>query len=497
MTTPNDLESLGASFLGLGGNDIKTDFALFERQFRTILSYPPRDVRNSSWVLRCVQHAQAYANWSWDPRMVALQAVCGDALKAWADEQVLYLELITALFDLTYFLAWCFNSSNLDQARDILPTMRLYANRVGAPSVARRMSSKHSMITVAYLTRTADPSSAVTACSKHVIDALRTKPERYRPLLYVWDHLDPAMESWVGKLAAPLAFLKRNTPLLTAEAILAQSISDSVDVVISDINNAVPTLLYSRRLAPVQAFLQVGLPAWGTINLDCVFNGFGFDPAWAGWGNADVYPFTPPWDLDALKGPEDPEGVASEREGLPLELRIIGCYCRLVKINADFLLAAERILLARSDVCLLLGGTGNAAHIESFVCMSPVGNRIFLRPGFVPGQRWARLLHVFLDTWPFQGGGSIREVTVHGVPVVSMHSPEMPSMDVEKDPELIAQNWEAFVGLVVSLLVREDLYRRASERALLIAHRMADKRRFQAAFLQELEGTIKRIEALS
>ena len=490
LTMPDEFENMAVSLLGRGGGDILADFAPFGRELRLVFGTSPARVEDLSLMLQCIRHAEAYATWQWDPRMATLRDACEEALTAWCAQPVVAVEVVTALLDLFYFLIWCFHRSNIDQARTILPGMRRFAAGVGRPKPARVPVGKN-LLTVAYLTRTADPNSAVSLCMKHVVEALRSRPERFRPLVYVWDHLDPRTAEWIGPLAAPLSALKAGTAVGTAEAVARQAESDEVDIMISDMNTGVPTLIFSRRAAPVQAFLQVGLPAWGTLNLDCVFSGFGFDPALAGWEGAAVYDFLPPWNLDDLKGEDDGEHSAPIIAGLPPDRRVIGCYARLVKMTPDFLRAAERILLARTECCLLLGGTGDGSEIRRFIASSPAGSRMVLTEGFVSGKRWARILDIFLDTWPFQGGGSVREVIVRGVPVVSIHSAEMPAMDREKDPDLIASDWDGYVARVVHLLADTVSYRRARDRALSIADRMSDRTRFQSDFNRDLERTIK------
>jgi glycosyltransferase involved in cell wall biosynthesis len=278
----------------------------------------------------------------------------------------------------------------------------------------------------------------------------------------------------------------------TIDLITTEFHSNPIDAAIFDNNSAIPTVLASKRVAPVQFFLQLGLPAWGALNLDAVFSGFGFDPQLGGWSQSDIYCFAPPWDLEYLRGDPDAAEIAQARVGVPQGGRVIGCYARLVKFTHDYLKAVERILLENADVCLLLGGNGDASEIEAFALQSPVGNRIFVHPDFVSGRAWARFLHLFLDTWPFQGGGSVREVLVCGVPVVSIRSLEMPALAEDRDPLLTVSSWDEFVAAANAMLQNDAVYQAAKERAFAVAHRKSDRFAFQRQFLSDLERTLTR-----
>ena len=111
---------------------------------------------------------------------------------------------------------------------------------------------------------------------------------------------------------------------------------------VSDMNNAVPTALFSRRSAPVQIFLQAGLPLGRSRNLDAVFNSFGFDPEVAGWGQARIIGFNPPWDLALLDPLVSAEEIGRERAKLPQGRRLIGSYGRLAKVTEPYLKAANK-----------------------------------------------------------------------------------------------------------------------------------------------------------
>jgi hypothetical protein len=91
------------------------------------------------------------------------------------------------------------------------------------------------------------------------------------------------------------------------------------------------------------------------------------------------------------------------------------------------------------------------------------------------------LLDLFLDTWPQTGGESARETMAKGCPVVAMHSAEMPAFDAQRDPTLLARNWDGFCRHAIRLLRDPALRAEAGRRAADFARRMADPAPFRAA----------------
>jgi hypothetical protein len=233
-------------------------------------------------------------------------------------------------------------------------------------------------------------------------------------------------------------------------ALETQARRDSPDVIISDDNTSVPTALFCRRAAPVQIFLQHGCPAWPVRQLEAVFNSFGIDPAIAGWGGAAMLACNMPWDLAALNPELDAAELERERQALPRARFLIGCYGRLVKVTVPYLRAVERVLMRCPGTVFVTGGTGEAAEIRAFAKGSPVGDRMHVEARFVPGHVWGQLLDVFLDTWPITGGESCRQVIARGRPVVGIDSVEMPALRKQRDPLLVAEDWDGFVERTVS-----------------------------------------------
>jgi len=151
-----------------------------------------------------------------------------------------------------------------------------------------------------------------------------------------------------------------------------------------------------------------------------------------------------------------------------------------VKLTPDYLRAVERILLAVPQARFVAGGSGDPAPILAFAAASPAGARLHVQARFVPGHAWGSLLDVFLDTWPLTGGESVRETMAKGCPVVALHSNEMPALDLQRDPALLARDWAAFEGHAIALLRDAGARGLAAARARAFAQRMADPGPFRA-----------------
>ena len=210
------------------------------------------------------------------------------------------------------------------------------------------------------------------------------------------------------------------------------------------------------------------MPAWPVRHLDAVFNSFGFDPRKAGWGDAEMLRIDAPWDSAALNPAVAEADIAAERALLPADARLVGSYGRFSKVTLPYLQAVERILLRCPDVSFVLGGTGDAAHIKSFMAESPAGSRMTVEERYVAGHVWGHVLEILLDTWPVTGGVSARALTLgYNQPVVTRCTARttMPAIHRQRDPSLVARSWENFADMAVHLLQDRNAYAAACLRA--------------------------------
>lgn len=487
-----NVNDLLRSIQSRGGGEISADYAPFGRDLRAILKLRPDQVSDVDLFETALAHAFSYFYWKWDPAALELLPGLGALIEAWSRSPRASLNVLCTLADFHYFVTWCFTSSSAEQCRWAVPVMRHLGNRFAEqrrspcpPPLSGREPR------VVWLAMYADSDGPMSIVLRHSAPALRAGGCEL--IVYAWRFHDEPFLRRLQEQGATCRVFDAAKPQLLIEAIERELDADRPDVVIADMNNAVPTALFARRAAPAQIFLQMGMPAWAGPGLDAVINGFGFDAELAGWGSAMQLPLDPPWDLVELAGAASEEEIAAERGRFPPELRLVGSYGRLVKVTIEYLQAAEAILERCPDAALILGGTGDASHIRNFIAASPVGDRIFLDKRFVPKHVWGQLLTLFLDSWPVTGGESAREMLAKGKPVVTLRSLEMPAIHLQRDPALIAADWTEYENLAVDLLEAPGAYAGASARASALALKKSDPEPFTA----QLNGDIRRVLALT
>ena len=480
------------SILGKGGPGIAENFAPFGEEFRALIRLQPQEVTDIVLFEAAVSHAFSYFTWKWDAVVFEYLADLGAMIEAWSTSPKATLNLLCILFDFHYFVVWCFTASNEAQCQLSIPVMRRLGERFAED---RRNPTLRSMYgqrpRVVWLATYAESPGPISATLRLFSAALIAGDCDL--IVYAWREHDEAFLYWLREQGATCRVLNEARPQLVIEAIERQLDVDGPDVVIADMNIAVPMALFARRAAPAQIFLQAGPPAWPSPGLDAVFNSFGFDSDLAGWGSALEFPLNPPWDVDALTGSVSKEELAAERDSFPQNFRLIGSYGRLVKITSEYLRAAEGVLKRCPKVGVVLGGTGDAAHIREFRAQSPVGDRIFLEERFVSKHVWGRMLDIFLDTSPITGGESAREMLAKGKPVVTLQNMEMPAILRQRDPAFIAADWTEYENLVVGLLIDPVSYTQASVSAKALASRMSDPGPFTDSLNRDIRHVLAEV----
>jgi len=197
------------------------------------------------------------------------------------------------------------------------------------------------------------------------------------------------------------------------------------------------------------------------------------------------------WDLAALNPPVSQDDIAAERASLPHGFRLIGSYGRFAKVTDPYLKAAEQILLRCTDTAFVLGNIGDTAVIEPFIVASPVGERIHVEARWVPGHVWGHILEILLDPWPVMGGESSRDMIAMGKPVVTLHSREMPAIDLQRDPALVTHHWAEYVDRTVRLLQEPSTHSAACQRASALALSMSEGDSFAKIVAADVARAVK------
>jgi hypothetical protein len=483
-----NVEELLRSILGRGGPDIAENFGPFGQELRAILQLDPSEVSDLDLFEAAVAYAYSYFTWRWDAVAIEYLPDLSAAIEAWSHSPKATLNILCILAEFHYFVVWCFTQSNEEQCRLSLPVMRRLGERFARPRrgrVSKPVSGREPRVVwlATYAESHGPISVALRLCATAMLKG------NCEVIVYAWrEHDEEFLQRLRGQGATFRIFNARKPELIIYEIERSLEI-DRPDVVIADMNTAIPMVLFARGVAPAQIFFQAGPPAWPGPGLDAVFNSFGFDAELAGWGSAMQLQLGSYLDIADLIGSALEEDLAAERRLFAPGLRLVGSYGRLVKVTIEYLQAAERILKRCPDIGLALGGTGDASHIRDFIAASSVRERIFLEERFVSKHVWGRMLTLFLDTWPITGGVSAREVLAKGTPVVMLRNAEMPALHRQRDPALIAADWAQYESFAVDLLTDPSAYARASANASALASRLSDP----GPFTEEFNRDIRRV----
>lgn len=397
------------------------------------------------------------------------------------------LNRLCKTYDFLYFLYWC-AAVSIEQQRGldtgvVIPFSRYLARRLKLNGHERPADpQRNRRIRLCYLAQFAydGAGNALAPVAETLLASLsECHAAEYELFLYAWMHKDPEFLERIKSLGVTVRSFDLSEYSEGELRRLRQSFfDDQIDVVITDMNSAVPHYLFESRVAPFQIFYQLGLPFWRLQNLDAIFQGWQIAPETLGFKPGQCHAVPAPRSARNINPPVDPARVRTERDRFPGSEHIIGFYGRLVKITPAHCDIILRILQRHAGTIVVLGGTGNADPILHFIEEHRLEERLFVVNEFVDGNVWGNFLDVFLDTFPLTGGYSCREVMAKGKPIVHMISDEMPNLNTYLDPELQATQSQEYVAHVSRLLSDAAYYRRACERAAEIAHEHADLKPF-------------------
>jgi hypothetical protein len=318
-------------------------------------------------------------------------------------------------------------------------------------------------------------------------------PDTYRLVLYAWDKYDDA---FLAPLTDQGITVRRfaATPMSERIAAVAEAIgADRIDILITDMNFALPAVLFERRAAPVQIFFQTGLPYWPLANIDGVFRVEFYDPrlddfepdicfdlglgAWQQRG----YDYAPP---------VEPARIAAERARFPDAPTLIGTYGRLAVITPDFLEIIIALLARHPQLVVVLGGTGEGKWIRDFIdARGLAAGRFVLIDEFVDGHVWGHMLDLFLDT-SYGATSAGREVMAKGKPIVCMRTP---TTERERAPMLIADTPAMYIDLVSRLIEDREFYDAACAATRDFVAAQPGEREYVAAAHDALTTIVRRV----
>jgi hypothetical protein len=375
------------------------------------------------------------------------------------------LEALCLFYDLLYFLYW-YVASDFAAMRGVADqVMKPFAAAVrdgqvcDLPAITPRPLG-HEPLRLGYLSQFARLGNPIGPCGHALLAGLtRHVPGKYRLSLYAWSEHDDAGTAALADIGVRVCRFTANS-MDERIATVAEAIArDEIDILITDMNTALPTVLFERRVAPVQIFFQVTLPFWPITNVDGVFQLDFLDPQWTDFAATRRFQLDlGAWDQSNYAPPVDPIRVAAERARLPPAAKLVGTYVRFAKITPAYLEIAAQLLARHPDLVIAVGGTGDGKFIRDFIAARGLAGRFALIEEYVDGHVWGHMLDVFLDTFPIGGGVAGREVMAKGRPAVIMRKPWCES---ERVGMLIADDARSYVDIVSRLIEDPAFYETA------------------------------------
>lgn len=380
-----------------------------------------------------------------------------------AREPVPHLIALCLAYDLLYFLYWCWNNSIDDQRGFADNVVRPFsaAIRRGFPAPDCKREAIRSRPVVGLLAQflSPTPGNALATVNQLVLRSILASG--YRAALFAWAHHDPETLAKIEALGVEVYAIAQNSSstsmsdcIQATEAILRKV---NPDILITEMNSALPTVLFERRVAKLQVFYQLGLPYWPLANVDAVFNSWGVDAKKLEIDADRCFSLPTPFNLPEYAAAVDNAAIRAERAKFPAG-RLIGAYGRISKVTREYIETAAAIVAGLDDVTVIIGGPGDAGPIRRAIAGTSVADRFVVVEGFVDGQLWGHLLDVFLDTYPQPGGLAVMEMIAKGKPTVYMEDPNVPNFGKFKVAELTAKDRKSYVETGRRLLTDNDFY---------------------------------------
>jgi glycosyltransferase involved in cell wall biosynthesis len=409
------------------------------------------------------------------------------------------LDVLCVAYDLLYFLYWCWEPAVAQQlgfARNVVAPFAA-AVRAQLPPRGRRDRFRQQLRTVnrrvGYLAEfvSPGPGNAIAGANQVLLRTLAEAGGPYRPILYAWMFHDPDSLAAYEAMGVEVRMIRSDSPGQRAALAEAAIRADAPDVLLTDMNAAVPAVLFERRVAPLQVFYQFGLPLWPLANIDAVFHVWDFDRAVVGFDPGICTELKIPYSLERFAQPADPVLLAAERKLLPAG-RLVGTYGRLAKVTPEFLAAVAVAIRDVPDVTVVLGGSGDPGPIHQVLAQLGCADRFSVHARYVQGHLWGHLLDAFLDTFPQPGGASCLEVIAKGKPVICLAGSEASNLAREQRvPALVARDANGYGAILHRLLTDPDF---ATE-AATATHVLAASFPTEADYGRDLTGAIDRLRA--
>ena len=435
------------------------------QEIQDILTEDKLERLSTEQISSVLSHVLAIYSQTWHSSGLALiPAVEGGSHRIFSDPQA-SLDSLCVAYDLLLFLYWCWNTSLDQQVRfgktAVIPFTKAVSGRFPQSNLPSRPVSQR----VGYLAEfiTPGPGNAVAAANQGVLKALAAAFPSSPPILYAWMFHDPASLEALARQGVEIRAVSANSMTERIGKTRELIETDRPDVLITDMNTSLPSAIFAARSARIQIFYQFGMPVWPVKEVDAVFHVWSFSFAKAGLSGRRHWELSwiPREDLRRFTQPADKDLVDKERRDLGIASggRLIGNYGRLSKITPQFIEAVADAISDRPGVTVLFGGTGDAEPIRRKIASLGMSDRFVIAERYVEGYVWGDLLDIFVDTFPFPGGASCREMVMKGKPVVGLVTSDAANLAYKRKVRcLVAKTPSAYSKILGRLLSNRNFF---------------------------------------
>ena len=250
---------------------------------------------------------------------------------------------------------------------------------------------------------------------------------------------------------------------------------DQIDILVTDLNTFSSTYLFVNRSAPVQAFLEMGMPFWNIPGLDHVLL-VGLD-AHGRFPLSKYSHSRMPWILDQkfVDRPQPVDTVASLKASFPPGKIITGTFCRLIKISPAFIDVVAEIMRQAPEYHWIIAGPGHNAYLNQALTRSPFLGRVTVYDNYVDLSLMGRAIDVFFDTFPILGATVAVEMAYHGVAVVAYTMEFYHELLMRtRDPDILSRTIPDYISNAVRLAKDPKFLAEKKTSALILGRSFTD-----------------------
>lgn len=390
------------------------------------------------------------------------------------------LDVACRYYDILYGLYWCGAQRFTDMARfdtkAVIPFAE-WLRRHYPPVPARRPLPRLGQpLRVGYLCTYAhlERGNAIAPLVKSRVEEHARVSER-EIFLFCIGWSSPDFVAGFDGTGVTVRDLPQGDTYGSLDAIVNTIRADEIDVLIADVGTAVSTYVFSRRAAPVQMWMEMGYPFWSIGELDWVLLAGRDHQGYYGIPADRWSPIFDRWQVNLLVRPVTSAQIEIARTVVPPSGFMMACFTRLSKVTPQYTRMVRRLLREIPGSHFMLVGGGFSHDVSVLGSDVEFLGRVTLIAGLVDLAVYARVIDVFLDTFPIAGGAAVREVSAAGVPVVAMLGGDYDGMVAdERDSGLCARTEDEYCA-IVARLARDPEFRDACrERSRELGNRYVD-----------------------